>query len=577
MALKLENNIGSKFNLTHANNAGEISLTSKDLTSTAYTVETIEELATVPVEFNTVIVKDLNRGGTFVSKTEVDIDPNTGSLYTVNDGTVFAKLGGGFWVRQYIGDVNVKWFGAKGDGITDDTVALNNAKILGNIDLLDGNYLISSLLTLPLTVISNGAVITGADCQWQEIKKASLQGKITFDNLIIDSVWESNFDGQIFANTVTIKSTNPIWGTFWNKFDFIQTTGLFEINVDGSQSVNQNTFQNIKCGGGLKITGTNTTGIREAHNNIFVNVDTTGANITSIDGTAGCHIVNDSNLNQCNQIQNWYAEKSGSRLVVGNWNILGSNIDSNGTPIQIGRNNHALFSGGTGRNGDFFAGTPINCARGGSWDILSNNGRPIDVSYTGGMSVATVAQTTSPDGNPMALVCTATGTYQAITIPYVLSSNGSVSFTAYVKIENLVSGTVELYRGGSNVSIGRTLTPLNDNWYLLRASGSGGYIGDGVSSGNGYIRIYLTTSSLPSPAPILTLGSFFLSNEQTGFLPRYIPGRKTAYGTSAPTVGTWSAGDTVYHTSPIAGGFMGWICTVAGTPGTWKTFGAIGA
>ena len=76
MGLKLENNLGTKFNLSHANNASEISLTSKVLTSTAYTVEIIDELIDVPVEFNTVIVKDINRGGTFVSKTEIDIDPN---------------------------------------------------------------------------------------------------------------------------------------------------------------------------------------------------------------------------------------------------------------------------------------------------------------------------------------------------------------------------------------------------------------------------------------------------------------------------------------------------------------------
>ena len=43
MPLKLENNIGSKFNLTHANNAGEINLTSKDLASTKL-VNSIGEL-----------------------------------------------------------------------------------------------------------------------------------------------------------------------------------------------------------------------------------------------------------------------------------------------------------------------------------------------------------------------------------------------------------------------------------------------------------------------------------------------------------------------------------------------------
>jgi hypothetical protein len=46
---------------------------------------------------------------------------------------------------------------------------------------------------------------------------------------------------------------------------------------------------------------------------------------------------------------------------------------------------------------------------------------------------------------------------------------------------------------------------------------------------------------------------------------------------AAPTTGTWAAGDIVYDTTPSAGGHIGWICVTAGTPGTWKTFGAITA
>lgn len=49
------------------------------------------------------------------------------------------------------------------------------------------------------------------------------------------------------------------------------------------------------------------------------------------------------------------------------------------------------------------------------------------------------------------------------------------------------------------------------------------------------------------------------------------------YDTAAPTSGTWSRGDIVYNTAPSASGTVGWVCTTAGTPGTWKTFGTIAA
>ena len=48
---------------------------------------------------------------------------------------------------------------------------------------------------------------------------------------------------------------------------------------------------------------------------------------------------------------------------------------------------------------------------------------------------------------------------------------------------------------------------------------------------------------------------------------------------AAPLVGTWNAGDTLKLTKGlgVAGGATGFFCEVAGTPGTWKTEGAIGA
>jgi hypothetical protein len=44
---------------------------------------------------------------------------------------------------------------------------------------------------------------------------------------------------------------------------------------------------------------------------------------------------------------------------------------------------------------------------------------------------------------------------------------------------------------------------------------------------------------------------------------------------AAPVTGTWARGDIVFNSTPSAGGYIGWVCVTAGTPGTWKEFGDI--
>lgn len=63
-----------------------------------------------------------------------------------------------------------------------------------------------------------------------------------------------------------------------------------------------------------------------------------------------------------------------------------------------------------------------------------------------------------------------------------------------------------------------------------------------------------------SPFPTITIGT----NTQS-------------FGTTYPTTGNHYQGDIVWCTNPGAGGNIGWVCVTTGTPGTWKTFGAIAA
>jgi hypothetical protein len=47
------------------------------------------------------------------------------------------------------------------------------------------------------------------------------------------------------------------------------------------------------------------------------------------------------------------------------------------------------------------------------------------------------------------------------------------------------------------------------------------------------------------------------------------------HDSAIPTTGTYAKGDVIYNTNPTPGGYMGWTCTTAGSPGIWKGFGLI--
>jgi hypothetical protein len=44
---------------------------------------------------------------------------------------------------------------------------------------------------------------------------------------------------------------------------------------------------------------------------------------------------------------------------------------------------------------------------------------------------------------------------------------------------------------------------------------------------------------------------------------------REVYMDAAPTTGSWAVGDKVYNSSPASAVAMGWMCTTAGSPGTW--------
>lgn len=56
-----------------------------------------------------------------------------------------------------------------------------------------------------------------------------------------------------------------------------------------------------------------------------------------------------------------------------------------------------------------------------------------------------------------------------------------------------------------------------------------------------------------------------------------INGKRIGNSAAIPTSGTWAKGDVLYNRNAAAGGSPGWVCTTAGTPGTWKAMPNVAA
>lgn len=79
-----------------------------------------------------------------------------------------------------------------------------------------------------------------------------------------------------------------------------------------------------------------------------------------------------------------------------------------------------------------------------------------------------------------------------------------------------------------------------------------------------------------TPGIIETSAAAITLNNRAGrVIPTNAFGQVIGFDSSAPASGTHFVGEVQLHSAPASGGNIGWVCTTGGTPGTWKTFGAI--
>ena len=153
------------------------------------------------------------------------------------DGVIYIKKDSKFYKMQFDSIVNVKWFGAKGDGVTEDTIAFQKALNFGSsIFIPDGVYLVGKLI-IPFKFTGRhiegvgfnhwdskaGTVLQAIDTEifsfengadWIKISDLRLEGNYNSDygfnaefgaNIILDNVGVYDF------NEIGVKSRQGLW------------------------------------------------------------------------------------------------------------------------------------------------------------------------------------------------------------------------------------------------------------------------------------------------------------------------------------------------------------------------------
>lgn len=634
-------------------------------------VEIAADLASIDSTAKTVIVRDKDRGGVFNAITST----------TANEGTIF-NGNGCSWERQYSGAVNVKWFGAKGDGVADDTVAIQNAINTGK-DLIIDKYIYS--ITQPLYITNNNQTIYVCGTflisisKWliidgvSNIKFISNNGEIKFNSTVTDNraggigagihITNSNNIEVSGFKVTTLTSdrtkTSFVIGTKSSTSCIIKNNNLIDIGIgiilgwtDDTQQVDinniptskwivsENTFTNcgrsgyaniavrsknnsfsrddvyaitshkitkntIKTLGGSTTTGV---GIEYWSNGGYILENTiTGNSVDTyshiaiscakaydgvisknkIDGLWNYQGIELATCNNCIVSENTFYGFTNSSA---NCASIGVSVAVVGDPISSSN----IIIGNT------FIKCKVGVITGGSASTYSDNttissnsfiegiGRQI---YNLGTNTNIIGNTINGDTPIEILYGTANissnnissigsfGIYIQSTAGLITVKNnsfngwGTTGQNACIYFANSTTGHV----------IGNTFTTdgrSQSGWLfpmvaLVKATSSPSVDTSHFVSNNIFIGVISQLSS--------SIGSYGSINTGTGraYSSDIIYGsgtqNKVIFGGSVPTTGTWGIGDRALNTTPTAGGYLGWICTASGTPGTWKTFGAISA
>ena len=511
--------------------------------------------------------------------------------------------------------VNVLDFGATGDGVTDDTVAIQAAiDVCANQELYfpKGTYNISSTLNVTGrrislsggSVNSRGGVTptiewvgatsgimfnvgAGTDALGTVFSSLRFSTDIATVTMIDGSatlnmvVENCSFYALTYGISILLQESAPgaIDGPYWNKVrDCYFTNGRIELTDDANATfISNNEFYTTYSNPGSAISCVGDI------NHIVID-----RNIFEGNWDAAIYAVSVSVIQNLvftdNRIEN-YSGKSLqlSTILVGTitGNLFNTSVEYTGTRVtsahSLGQRitehsnlspNKNTFSEINNLDGVFPTKNLFNPGYFALDWYLPNTGRTVVEDGSLGLRTPVFKLHT-----PTAATSGAVFAKNILDIPEVALSMANESFITFVLIVKAKSTNtatsvmfLDTADGVEYVSI-----PKDDKWHVLKISRR-----MNTTETKLHASIYHSYASTFNAADELYIGGVGLYAGTGGFSLPFFDHWLTDPATSLNTKG-WVRGEKVLSATSAPSGVEGWICTAAGSPGTWKTFGSIGA